>query len=75
MKDNLNDKSPLFALPIKKNLKTSFKYLSYDNNVKADKAITDHMGFTDHNFRNHLRRKGESLTYSTLVLVFKISRL
>ena len=58
--DNLNRSSPLFAMPLKNqnSRKPKFVPLSYNDIVKADKVRTNWLGYDDHNFRSHLRRRG-----------------
>ena len=58
--DNLNNAQPLFGVPIKPTHteKATFLPLCYTDIVQADKIRTDILGYSDINFRTHLRRRG-----------------
>jgi len=54
----LEDSEPLFAIPITNSPCTKYEPLSYADVHRADAERTSHLGYTRHNFRSHLRRKG-----------------
>ena len=58
--DNLHRASPLFAMPLRtrSSRKPNFVPLSYKDIVSADKVRTNWLGYDEHGFRSHLRRRG-----------------
>ena len=55
---SLLDSEPLFAIPIAKHSSTDYTPLAYSDIRTADLQRTSHLGYANHNFRSHLRRKG-----------------